>query len=139
MSTELVAETIERWAELRREYESAAYPQGVDRVRNWLFGAGMALQLLDDDKLFGLSRRALHAGDSATAAYRSTTKRTRWSARPEREAAAGESVSWCGCTWPPSGRPKMSAVDIALWAIGLALLWGSAAWLAASIIWRDQK
>ena len=61
MSTELVAETIERWAELRREYESAAYPQGVDRVRNWLFGAGMALQLLDDDKLFGLSRRALEA------------------------------------------------------------------------------
>lgn len=33
----------------------------------------------------------------------------------------------------------MSAVDTALWAIGLALLWGSAAWAVASIIWRDGK
>ena len=64
MSTELVAETIERWAELRREYESAAYPQGEERMRNWLFGAGLALQLLDDPALLEIALRALEASEN---------------------------------------------------------------------------
>lgn len=59
MSTELVAETIERWAELRREYEAAADQQGAERMRNWLFGAGMALQMLDDESLREIYQRAL--------------------------------------------------------------------------------
>jgi hypothetical protein len=64
MSAELVAETIERWAELRREYESAAYPQGEERMRNWLFGAGLALQLLDDPALLEIALRALEASEN---------------------------------------------------------------------------
>jgi len=59
MSAELVAETIERWDELRREYEAEANQQGAERMRNWLFGAGIALQLLDDPALLGIALRAL--------------------------------------------------------------------------------
>jgi len=59
MSAELVAETIERWNELRREYEAEANQQGAERMRNWLFGAGIALQLLDDPALLGIALRAL--------------------------------------------------------------------------------
>ena len=59
MSAELVAETIERWDELRREYEAEAYQQGAERMRNWLFGTGIALQLLDDPALMGIALRAL--------------------------------------------------------------------------------
>ena len=60
MSAELVAETIERWDELRREYEAEAnQQQGAERMRNWLFGAGIALQLLDDPALLGIALRAL--------------------------------------------------------------------------------
>jgi len=59
MSAELVAETIERWDELRREYEAEANQQGAERVRNWLLGAGLALQLLDDPALLGIALRAL--------------------------------------------------------------------------------
>ena len=59
MSAELVAETIERWDELRREYGAEANQQGAERMRNWLFGAGIALQLLDDPALLGIALRAL--------------------------------------------------------------------------------
>ena len=64
MSAELVAETIERWNELRREYESEANQQGAERMRNWLFGAGLALQLLDDPALLGIALRALEASEN---------------------------------------------------------------------------
>ena len=59
MSAELVAETIERWAELTREYEAEGNQQGAERMRNWLFGAGLALQLLDDPALIDMALRAL--------------------------------------------------------------------------------
>jgi len=59
MSAELVAETIERWVELIREYEAEGNQQGAERMRNWLFGAGLALQLLDDPALIDMALRAL--------------------------------------------------------------------------------
>ena len=61
MSAELVADTIERWAELRREYQAEPDQRGAERMRNWLFGAGLALQLLDDPALLGIALRALEA------------------------------------------------------------------------------
>jgi len=64
MSAELVAETIERWDELRREYEAEAYQQGAERMRNWLFGAGIALQLLEDPALLGIALRALELSEN---------------------------------------------------------------------------
>jgi len=59
MSAELVAETIDRWAERMRGYEAESHQNGAERMRNWLFGAGMALQLLDDPALLSISQRAL--------------------------------------------------------------------------------
>ena len=59
MSAELVADTIERWAELRREYQAESDQRGAERMCNWLFGAGLALQLLDDPALLGIALRAL--------------------------------------------------------------------------------
>ena len=59
MSAELVADTIERWAELRRECQAESDQRGAERMCNWLFGAGLALQLLDDPALLGIALRAL--------------------------------------------------------------------------------
>lgn len=64
MSAELVAETIERWDELRRKYEAEAHQQGAERMRNWLFGAGIALQLLGDPALLDTALRALEASEN---------------------------------------------------------------------------
>ena len=59
MSRELLEETIDKWAALSREHEAAADQQGAERMRNWLFGAGMALQMLDDESLREIYQRAL--------------------------------------------------------------------------------
>ena len=59
MRINLLAETIDKWAALSREYEAAADQQGAERMRNWLFGAGMALQMLDDESLREIYQRAL--------------------------------------------------------------------------------
>ena len=64
MNVNQLSENIDRWADLVREYEAEADQRGAERMRNWLFGAGLALQILDDDDLIGLSKRALEASEN---------------------------------------------------------------------------
>ena len=59
MNTKLLAETIGEWDVRMRGYEASADQRGAERMRNWLFGAGLALQLLDDPALLGIALRAL--------------------------------------------------------------------------------
>ena len=59
MNVNQLSENIDRWADLVREYEAEADQRGAERMRNWLFGAGLALQLLDDPALLGIALRAL--------------------------------------------------------------------------------
>lgn len=60
----ILSETIEKWATLVMEYEAINDHQLAEQVRNWLFGAGLALQILDDDNLTELSKRALEASEN---------------------------------------------------------------------------
>lgn len=61
MNVNQLSENIDRWAELVREYQAESDQRGAERMRNWLFGAGLALQLLDDPALLGIALRALEA------------------------------------------------------------------------------
>lgn len=61
MSAELVAETIDGWMLQVLECEDQNDRERAEQVRNWLFGAGMALLLLDDPALLGIALRALEA------------------------------------------------------------------------------
>ena len=70
MNTKLLAETIGDWGVRMREYEASADQRGAERMRNWLFGAGLALKLLDDPALFEISQRALEAAENGIARNR---------------------------------------------------------------------
>ena len=61
MNTEWLAETIIRWDNLLRDFDRRKKHADAERMRGWLFGAGMALLLLDDPALFEISKRALEA------------------------------------------------------------------------------
>jgi len=64
MSINLLSDTIDKWVEMVREFDARNDQRAAQQARNWLFGAGMALQLMDDDDLFGLSQRALEASEN---------------------------------------------------------------------------
>ena len=66
MKTALLTETIDRWAGYLREIAARSGLPDDEQVRNWLFGAGMALKLLDDPALFEISQRALEASKNET-------------------------------------------------------------------------
>ena len=64
MSINLLSDTIEMWALRVLEYEVENKQGRAEQARNWLFGAGLALQILDDEDLIGLSQRALEASEN---------------------------------------------------------------------------
>ncbi len=64
MNTKLLADTIDNWIFVLRECDYRNDQLGQERMRNWLFGAGMALLLLDDPALFEISERALEASEN---------------------------------------------------------------------------
>lgn len=70
MSATLLAETIDKWAGYLREIAARSGLPDDEQVRNWLFGAGMALKLLDDPALFEISQRALEAAENGIARNR---------------------------------------------------------------------
>ena len=61
MSINMLSDTIDKWIDMVREFDARNDQRAAQQSRNWLFGAGMALHLLDDDDLIGLSQRALEA------------------------------------------------------------------------------
>ncbi len=61
MSINLLSDTIDNWREMVRELDARNDQRAAQQARNWLFGAGLALQILDDEDLIGLSQRALEA------------------------------------------------------------------------------
>ena len=61
MSAKLLAETIDGWALRAREYGEQNDSESESRIKNWLFGAGLALQLLDDELLLGIAQFALES------------------------------------------------------------------------------
>lgn len=61
MSINLLSETIDGWMLKVLECEDQNDRERAEQVRNWLFGAGMALLLLDDPALLGIALRALEA------------------------------------------------------------------------------
>ena len=65
-----LTETIERWTGYLHESEAADDLQGAERMRSWLFGAGIALRLLDDEALQEISQRALEASKNGIARNR---------------------------------------------------------------------
>ena len=64
MSINLLSDTIDKWREMVREFDARKDQRAAEQARNWLFGAGIALQILDDDNLIGLSKRALEASEN---------------------------------------------------------------------------
>ena len=64
MSINLLSDTIDKWIEMVREFEARKDHRAAEQARNWLFGAGMTLQILDDEDLLGLSQRALEASEN---------------------------------------------------------------------------
>ena len=60
----MLSDTIDKWIEMVREFEARKDHRAAEQARNWLFGAGMALQILDDEDLLGLSKRALGASEN---------------------------------------------------------------------------
>ena len=64
MSINLLAETIDKWIDMVREFDARKDHRAAQQARNWLFGAGLALQILDDEDLLGLSQRALEASEN---------------------------------------------------------------------------
>ena len=64
MSINLLSDTIDNWIEMVREFDARKDQRAAQQARNWLFGAGLALQILDDDDLIGLSKRALEASEN---------------------------------------------------------------------------
>ena len=70
MNMNQLTETIERWTGYLHEREAADDLQGAERMRNWLFGAGISLRLLDDEALQEISQRALEASENGIARNR---------------------------------------------------------------------
>ena len=60
MKTALLTDTIDSWVGYLRDRHVWDLP-GDEQVRNWLFGAGLALKLLDDPALQEIAFRALEA------------------------------------------------------------------------------
>ena len=60
----MLSDTIDKWIEMVREFEARKDHRAAEQARNWLFGAGLALQILDDEDLIGLSQRALEASEN---------------------------------------------------------------------------
>ena len=70
MSTALLAETIDRWAGYLRGSAASSGQPDDEQVRNWLFGFGLALEMLGDESLLGMSKRALEAAENGIARNR---------------------------------------------------------------------
>ena len=66
MSINLLSNTIDEWALRVREYQDKKDRELAEQVRNWLFGAGLALQMLGDESLLEISKRALEASENGT-------------------------------------------------------------------------
>lgn len=64
MSINLLSETIDGWMLKVLECEDQNDRERAEQVRNWLFGAGMALLLLDDPALLYTALRALEASEN---------------------------------------------------------------------------
>ena len=64
MSINLLSDTIDNRIEMVREFDARKDHRAAQQARNWLFGAGLALQILDDEDLIGLSQRALEASEN---------------------------------------------------------------------------
>ena len=64
MSINLLSDTIDKWREMVREFDARKDHRAAEQARNWLFGAGLALQILDAEDLIGLSQRALEASEN---------------------------------------------------------------------------
>lgn len=64
MSINLLSDIIDKWVDMVREFDARNDQRAAQQSRNWLFGAGLALQILDDDDLIGLSKRALEASEN---------------------------------------------------------------------------
>lgn len=60
----ILSDTIDKWAQRVREFDARKDLRAAEQARNWLFGAGMALQLLDDEALLEISKRALEASEN---------------------------------------------------------------------------
>ena len=60
----MLSDTIDKWIEMVREFDARKEQRAAQQSRNWLFGAGLALQILDDEDLIGLSKRALEASEN---------------------------------------------------------------------------
>ena len=64
MSINLLSKTIDGWMLQVLECEDQNDRERAEQVRNWLFGAGMALLLLDDPALLYTALRALEASEN---------------------------------------------------------------------------
>ena len=64
MSINMLSDTIDNWVDMVREFDARKDHRAAEQARNWLFGAGMTLQILDDEDLLGLSKRALEASEN---------------------------------------------------------------------------
>lgn len=70
MKTALLTETIDRWAGYLRESAARSGRPDDEQVRNWLFGVGLALEMLGDESLLEMSKRALEAAENGIARNR---------------------------------------------------------------------
>ena len=66
MSIGMLSDTIDKWVDMVREFDARNDQRAAQQSRNWLFGAGLALHIMDDEALIGLSQRALEASENGT-------------------------------------------------------------------------
>lgn len=64
MSINLLSDTIDKWREMVRELDARKDHRAAEQARNWLFGAGLALQIMDVEALMEMSKRALEASEN---------------------------------------------------------------------------
>ena len=64
MSINLLSDTIDKWREMVREFDARKDHRAAEQARNWLFGAGLALQIMDVEALMEMSKRALEASEN---------------------------------------------------------------------------